>query len=182
MSPCSQKLIENIPRLQDFKSIIKKEYAAGGIVNIEKILTEGTETAVWSANLGKGAVIKLMVLLIADLRNSFNVARPMTESQIVELAEDFVNDLWYIKFEEFPAFFEGVRRGAIGKVYERLDGPLIWEFWDIYAAKRLEVIESRQAAKMFLDPAREKDDEDKRGGKVERFADALNQIKQNLKK
>lgn len=175
------KLIENIPRLQEFRGIIKKEYATGGVVDIEKLLDEGTEAAVWSARLGKGTVIKLLILLISDLRNSFNVARPMTEAQIIELAEDFVNDLWFIKFEEFPAFFEGVKRGNIGKVYERLDGPLIWEFWDIYAAKRMEVIESRQASKMFRDTGSEKSEDTKRAGKLESFGSSLKQLSENLK-
>jgi hypothetical protein len=167
--------------LPTFKDVIKREYAPGGVVNIEKLLSEGTETAVWSARLGKGTVIKFLILLISDLRNAFNVSRPMNESQITELAEDFVNDLWFVKFEEFPAFFEGIKKGTIGKVYERLDGPLIWEFWDIYAAKRAEVIELRQNALSFRDPGKEKSIEDKREGKIERLGDAFAQLRENLK-
>lgn len=172
------KLTHVMDRPQDFRRLIKSEYAPGGVVDIEKILDEGTETAVWCARLGKAYMIKFLIVLISDLRNSFNVSRPMNEGQIIELAEDFINDLWFIKFEEFPAFFEGIRRGTIGKVYERLDGPLIWEFWDIYATRRMETIEARQAAKVFIEPSREKTGEEKLGAAIEKFCGSLEKVKE----
>lgn len=174
-------MIKNINDIQIFKSIIKSQFVRAGNIDIEKILNEGTEVAVWNRNQGKATTIKVLSLLISDLVNSFNVSRQMNGAQIMELAEDFATDLWWIKFEELPAFFEGIKKGTIGKVYERLDPPLIWEFWDIYARKRAEVIEVRQNALMFREPAKEKSIEDRREGKIEKLGDALNQIKENLK-
>lgn len=173
--------VKELKDLQEFKALIKSEFTSAGVVDINKILDEGTPVAVWNARQGKKTTIKLFALFISDLVNTFNVSRQMSGPQIMELAEDLATDLWFVKFEEIPAFFEAIKKGTIGKVYERLDAPLIWEFWDIYARKRSEVIESRQAAKMFADPGNEKTIEDRREGKIESFGDAIRQVKNTLR-
>ena len=73
--------------------------------------------------------MKLIVILLEDLVNYFNVQRPMTIDQITDLAFEISSELQGDRFEEIIAFFEGIKRQQYGKIYERFDAPTFWKFY-----------------------------------------------------
>lgn len=179
----SQQLIAAITNkdLQKIKTEIRK-FVSGGVVNVDMALDHGTQLSIWNRQHGKATTAKVLVILITDLVNSFNVNRPMTSGQITDLAMDMAADLWAFRMEEIGAFFEGVKRGTYGKIYERLDPPTIWLCWDLYLDHRNEVIEVRRSRQVYIDPTiTQKDDQTRSGGKIERLGESIRQLKDSFK-
>ena len=111
-------------------NIIKQELVPSGNPNYEVLL--GRDTIQMSSlrkMIGDANLAKLIIILIEDLVNFFNVQRPMNEDQITDLAFDLMNEMRYHRFEEIIAFFEGIKKGKYGNVYERFDASLIWEMF-----------------------------------------------------
>lgn len=159
-----------------------KGLAPNGCVDVDKCLDEGTPLSVWNRVHGKSTTAKMIAILLLDLVNTFNVSRPMTGAQIQDLAVDMSNDLWEYRMEEIGAFFQAVKRGSYGKVYERIDAPFIWEMWEKYLDERFKVIEVRRNAKIFRDPTiTQKTREDVTAGKMVQLGDAFKDMKEKLK-
>lgn len=190
LMPCSQVLTQHLQRLTDKNQMqvmaeIKNElrpYSAGGIVKIDKCLDEGTQLSVWSAQHDKSYTAKMIVLLITDLVNSINIARPMSEYQITQLAIDIVNELWWARMEEIAAVLEGMKRGNYQKIYERLDAQIFWSAWEVYMEDRMERVEERQQNKQYKDPTiTQKDNDTRDAGRAVKFGVALGNLSEQLK-
>ena len=111
-------------------NIIKQELVPAGNPNYEVLLGKDTiQMSSLRKMIGDANLAKLIIILIEDLVNFFNVQRPMNEDQITDLAFDLMNAMRYHRFEEIVAFFEGIKKGKYGKVYERLDASIIWEMF-----------------------------------------------------
>ena len=112
-------------------NILKREIVENGKPKFEMIFNGGTSTTLQEMKKGIGEknVVKLIVLLLEDLVNYFNVQRPMTIDQITDLAFEISSELKLDRFEEIIAFFEGIKRQQFGKVYERFDAPTFWKFY-----------------------------------------------------
>ena len=112
-------------------NILKREIVENGKPKFEMIFNGGTSTTLQEMKKGIGEknVVKLIVLLLEDLVNYFNVQRPMTIDQITDLAFEISSELQGDRFEEIIAFFEGIKRQQYGKIYERFDAPTFWKFY-----------------------------------------------------
>ena len=112
-------------------SIKKKEIMVGGKPNFDVIFQSGKSTAMVTLKkaIGMEAMLKLLVVMLEDLVNYFNVQRPMNEDQITDLAVEILEEMRDITFEEIVAFIEGIKREEYGKIYERFDAPTFWKFY-----------------------------------------------------
>ena len=112
-------------------NILKREIVENGKPKFEMIFNGGKTTTVqeMKKSIGEKNVVKLLVLLLEDLVNYFNVQRPMTIDQITDLAFEIYSELQGDRFEELIAFFEGIKRQQYGKIYERFDAPTFWKFY-----------------------------------------------------
>lgn len=112
-------------------NILKREIVENGKPKFEMIFNGGTTTTVqeMKKSIGEKNVVKLIVILLEDLVNYFNVQRPMTIDQITDLAFEISSELQGDRFEEIIAFFEGIKRQQYGKIYERFDAPTFWKFY-----------------------------------------------------
>lgn len=112
-------------------NILKREIVENGKPKFEVIFNGGKTTTVqeMKKSIGEKNVVKLIVLLLEDLVNYFNVQRPMTIDQITDLAFEISSELQGDRFEEIIAFFEGIKRQQYGKIYERFDAPTFWKFY-----------------------------------------------------
>ena len=112
-------------------NILKREIVENGKPKFEVIFNGGKTTTVqeMKKSIGEKNVVKLLVLLLEDLVNYFNVQRPMTIDQITDLAFEISSELQGDRFEEIIAFFEGIKRQQYGKIYERFDAPTFWKFY-----------------------------------------------------
>lgn len=159
------------------------ELAPGGAPDFQKILRapDVQELSVWNRVNGKSATTKYIVLLLEDLNNYFNISRPLTNPQIVELAMEFVDQYWWVKMEDLLAFFEAIKKGTFGKVYERLDPSIIWEQWDAYEAQRTRFCEDRAMSQNYKDPALN-DSNGNMERRMDGFAGALSAFKNKFQR
>lgn len=103
----------------------------GAKPNFDVIFQKGKSTALVTMKnaVGMEGMLKLLVLMLEDLVNYFNVQRPMNEDQIADLAIEILEEMRDITFEEIVAFIEGIKREEYGKIYERFDAPTFWKFY-----------------------------------------------------
>lgn len=122
---------------------VKTELAPGGNPNFELLFSgaKSTQFSIVQKALGEDNMKKTIVVILEDLVNYFNVARPMTIDQIVDLAYEILPSFKYHKFEEILMFCEGIKKGKWGKVYERFDASIFWEFFEKYEENRNSWIE-----------------------------------------
>jgi len=86
-----------------------------------------------------------IVLAIAHLSNkylqAFNVSQSMTADQIMLFAEDFYETYYTDTLDDLKLMFSMVRRGEIGKIYNRIDGLIVFEWYREYLEKKYEARE-----------------------------------------
>lgn len=113
------------------------ELAPQGKPDFNKIFEKGQTASlrVIEKHVSPVLLAGLISKMIDSLNNYFNVVRPLTNSQIEELSIDLMQFKDY-RLEEFLAFFEGIKKGRYGKIYDRLDQSTIWEMWDKYHQER----------------------------------------------
>lgn len=109
----------------------KKELMVGAKPNFDLIFQEGKSTGLITLKnaIGVDNMLKLLVVMLEDLVNYFNVQRPMNIEQITDLAIEILEEMRDLRFEEIVAFLEGIKREEYGKIYERFDAPTFWKFY-----------------------------------------------------
>lgn len=92
-----------------------------------------------------GGTIKIVTVAITLAMEAFNVARPMTNSQIVDLAEvvvDSLNQGDNLSLEDFMLYLQKLTRGEYPELYEGIDQIKFMARFDKYRDERWE--ESRR--------------------------------------
>lgn len=89
---------------------------------------------------GKETIHGLLVVLLTDFANSFNLIRPITPDQIVMCAFEMIDTSYedYLSIEDFTLFFQGAKSAKYGKVLDRLDQQTIFELFENYRQQRHE--------------------------------------------
>lgn len=108
-----------------------KQLMIGSKPNFDLIYSEGRSTAmvILKNSIGVGNMLKLLIVMLEDLVNYFNVQRPMNMNQIEDLAIEIIEEMRDLTFEEIVVFIEGIKREEYGKIYERFDAPTFWKFY-----------------------------------------------------
>ena len=117
-------------------NVLKKKIVDAGKPKFEIIFGKdengkdnSTTLQTMQKSVGDRNVVKLIVLLLEDLVNYFNVQRPMNIDQITDLSFEIAETLKTDRFEEIIAFFEGIKKERYGKIYERFDAPTFWRMY-----------------------------------------------------
>lgn len=89
---------------------------------------------------GKEKIHGLLIVLLTDFVNSFNLIRPMTADQIVACAFDLIDTSYedYLSIEDFTLFFQGAKSAKYGKVLDRMDEQTVFELFENYRQQRHE--------------------------------------------
>lgn len=103
------------------------------------------------ANLAKvheGAALKTLCFLIAGLVDYLSLGKTMGDTQVVETAKMILLDVETknLKPDDIKICFDGVKRGLYvenGKLYDRIDGQIIFCALRAYIAERQDYIESK---------------------------------------
>jgi len=66
--------------------------------------------------------------MLLELNEFANVSRKMNESQIVETVNMLLNEYPQLSLQEYQVFFNKIRSGRFGQLYESLDGIKIMAF------------------------------------------------------
>ena len=62
----------------------------------------------------------------------------MGETQIAQTVDMIIEDYYYLNIEDFKLCFSDAKKGRFGKVYDRIDGNVIYERIEQYAKNRME--------------------------------------------
>jgi|GEM_PF-2146706 len=84
---------------------------------------------------------KISALLSVALTNCFekmNIRKDMNGEQIVELAEEIINTAEedQLAIEDVLMFLDGLLKAKYGKIYDRMDIPTFFEFFERYREAR----------------------------------------------
>lgn len=87
---------------------------------------------------GKEKIHGLLVVLLTDFANSFNLIRPMTADQIVYCSFDMIDSSYedHLSIEDFTIFFQGAKSAKYGKILDRMDQQTIFELFENYRQER----------------------------------------------
>lgn len=124
-------------------------------MDFDKIYKECSSMAHVITVQGWPAAATHLFFLVSDCNRAFNVYQPMTDSQIENFVEDILDDLKMYTIEDIAIFLHGVKRQRYGPVHSRFDSALLWEFWEVYAAERLDHFyrkESQHGASDYAEP------------------------------
>jgi len=96
---------------------------------------------------GEHLVKALLTKSIEDLNTYFNVSSQMTTGQRVELINLIYQKYSYFKLADFKLCFVNAKTGMYGKIYNRIDGQIIFEWLGLYAVERMEFCENNNRRK-----------------------------------
>lgn len=95
---------------------------------------------------GDQPIMEMLVQMISNVNDFFNVSRPMNAVQIMETAKLISKVYYFLKFEEIKFVFENAKTGTWGKIYERLDGSVILEWFEKYDLQRTHAVEMERVS------------------------------------
>jgi hypothetical protein len=80
----------------------------------------------------KAGLIKAIKNLIVSLSDSLNLSVPLDEAQIFEIALLTIEQYYFLKLDELVLIFKNAKLGKYGKIYNRLDIQIIFEWIEQY--------------------------------------------------
>lgn len=86
---------------------------------------------------GQQTARALMVKVVVDVTDFFNVSTPMTDNQIAQTVDLILEDFWMLKLEDIKVCFNNAKKGKYGQLYNRLDGMVILEWLQRYTDERI---------------------------------------------
>lgn len=104
--------------------------------------------AVFSGRLSLAAISKkyqpvvtemFVTSIINDLTKQFNIGKNMTGDQMALCAELICKEYYFLNPSEIKYVFNGAIMNKYGKVYDRLDTPLIMEWFANYMDERMDI-------------------------------------------
>lgn len=88
-----------------------------------------------------------LVEAIFDLNDYFNISNRMTDAQTIDVVRLIMEKFNYFKLADFKLCFKNAKTGLYGKVYNRIDGLIIFEWLNLYASERIQVAETASIAR-----------------------------------
>lgn len=109
--------------------------------------------AVMNKNFGKMKLRAFMVNIIIDLVMFFNVGKTMKDTQAAQTADLIIEEFYFLKPDDFKLCFTRAKKGYYGKVFDRIDGQVIFEWLNQYTNDRMTTASdtSIQEAERFKD-------------------------------
>ena len=105
----------------------------------EAIYNDAPSIVLIKKDLGEIKVQALVTYMLVNLIESFNIGKTMNETQVVDCVKDIVQDYYFLKPTELKYCFANARKGRYGKVYDRIDQQIIYEWLEKYLKEREEV-------------------------------------------
>jgi hypothetical protein len=85
---------------------------------------------------GEQVALGVVVALMDECQQYFNLQQPMTPQQLMLTAELIMEEYYYLRVEEFRLCFRMAMKGEYGPVYNRIDGQIFFEWIRKYFSKR----------------------------------------------
>lgn len=94
-------------------------------------------------SFGQDYIQAYIEMWIVNLRMFFNVGKSMTDEQTYMTAELIVDTFYNLNIADINLIFKNAKLGKYGKIYDRLDGNIILEWFQIYFDERCNVAAER---------------------------------------
>jgi hypothetical protein len=85
--------------------------------------------------------LALLVVLVGELADSFNIGKNLSAPQMVDTAQMILNEYPELKIDDVALCFSKAKKGHYGKVYDRLDSAIIFGWLEMFLADKNEQIE-----------------------------------------
>lgn len=124
---CVQQLqvsFNKLPALQSINEIVSLQPA--GISAIKK-------------EYGETVLKAFLTELLIDFCNFFNVKSNMTEEQVMQTVDLIIANYYYLSLEDFKICFNNGKLGRNIKIYDRIDGSIIFNMIENHAKIRSEI-------------------------------------------
>lgn len=99
--------------------------------------------AVMNKEFGEVHLCAFMVKVLNDVIDFFNVGKTMGKNQVANLALLIIEEFYFFKPDDFKLCFNRAKKGLYGKVYDRLDGQVIFEWLNTYRKERCSTAEEK---------------------------------------
>lgn len=98
-----------------------------------------------SVQMGKKPTLALIVTLVKNFCDSFNVVRNMNQQQMIEAAVMLLDECDNFRLEDYAMMFQMAKRGELKDIHDRIDLQVITEILDAYWQRRHQAGESHVA-------------------------------------
>ncbi len=107
-------------------------------VTLQQILAAKTSPALseLKKNKGEQTALGVLVALMDECQQYFNLQQPMNAQQLMLTAELIMEEYYYLRIEELRVCFRMAMKGEFGPVYNRIDGQVFFEWIIKYMPKR----------------------------------------------
>jgi hypothetical protein len=117
-----------------------QQFKNNGVVNFANILSIPSKDRLPELVQihGQQKIHALLVMMLADFANSFNLIRPMTQDQMVSTALELIATSYddNLAIEDFAIFFSDAKSAKYGKVLDRMDQQTVFELFENYRQNR----------------------------------------------
>lgn len=117
-----------------------EKFIAYGQVNFKEVMKVPVKDRVPGLMkvYGEEKIHALMVVMLTDFANSYNVVRPMSPNQIITCAYKMLvtSNEDQLGIEDFSLFFQGAKEGKYGRVLDHIDQHVIFEMLENYRETR----------------------------------------------
>lgn len=117
----------------------------------------------------KNIGVAMLVMMITDLADSFNIGKNMSGAQVIDCAMMIVHEHRDLKIDDVALCFTKIKQQRYGKLFDRLDSGIIFNCIDQFLADKEEQIEyfwkhqqltiKTEGAKLLLDAPKAADDD-----------------------
>ena len=109
--------------------------------------------AVMNKNFGETKLRAFMAKIIIYVVMFFNVGKIMNDNQAAQTADLIIEEYYFLKPDDFKLCFTRAKKGYYGKVFDRIDGQVIFEWLNQYTNDRMTTASdtSIQEAERFKD-------------------------------
>ena len=109
-------------------------------LTIEKAIT-GSLLKNLQKEISEVGLMTIISTLVLKTANFFNVGKNITEDQAINTAVLILEKYPYETLEDFVMVFKMAKKGELGKVYDRIDPQVIFEWCNQYFEKKAEIRE-----------------------------------------
>ena len=114
--------------------------------SIQDIVASQNPSIVKLINENGEPIIKaLMVDLIADIISFFSLGKSMNATQVTQTVDLILEEYCQYKFDDWKLCFKMAKLGKFGTVYDRIDGNVIFQWFDQYLEIRFNEFEAIRA-------------------------------------
>ncbi len=81
----------------------------------------------------EAALKSMFYLIVKDVLDFFSVGKTIGAMQLLGTIQLIIDDFYYLNIDDFKLCFNNAKRGVYGKIYDRVDGNIIYGWISQYA-------------------------------------------------